>query len=159
MTSDFLVDFSDPQRPTVAIQAKYSAYLQKPNVIEQLELERRYWQEKGVPWFIVTEREVSREAFVYPAQAEDCLDESQLAQYLQQFLQEFDRSPERKLTDISQGLDIAYQLEAGQSLYWLRQLLARRRCLRRLTMLPVNQVFRMGKLRKRLLWCGTEQAI
>lgn len=131
LTSDFLVDFADPQRPTVAIQAKYSADLQKPNVVERLELERRYWQEKGVPWFIVTEREVSREAFaniqwLYPAQAEDSLDESQLAQYLQQFLQEFDRSPERKLTDISQGLDIAYQLEAGQSLYWLRQLLARR---------------------------------
>lgn len=26
-------------------------------------------------------------------------------------------------------------------------------------MLPVNQVFRMGELRKRLLWCGTDQAI
>lgn len=26
-------------------------------------------------------------------------------------------------------------------------------------MLPVNQVFRMGELRKRLLWSGTEQAI
>ena len=87
LTSDFMVDFADPQRPTIAIQAKYSADLQKPNVIERLELERRYWQEKGVPWFIVTEREVSREAFaniqwLYPAQAEGSLDESQLAQYV-----------------------------------------------------------------------------
>lgn len=131
LTSDFLVDFNDPQRPSVAIQAKYSTDLQKPNVIERLELERRYWQEKGIPWVIVTEREVSREAFaniqwLYPAQAEDSLDESQLAQYLQQFTQEFERHPERKLTDIAQQLDTAYQLETGQSLYWLRQLLARR---------------------------------
>ncbi|MGP5481315.1 TnsA endonuclease N-terminal domain-containing protein, partial [Pseudomonas helleri] len=76
LTSDFLVDFEDPQRPSIAIQAKYSADLQKPEVIERLELERRYWQEKGIPWAIVTEREVSREAFaniqwLYPAHAED----------------------------------------------------------------------------------------
>ncbi|MGP9535940.1 MULTISPECIES: hypothetical protein [unclassified Halomonas] len=30
LTSDFLVDFDDPQRPSLAIQAKYSADLQKP---------------------------------------------------------------------------------------------------------------------------------
>ena len=53
LTSDFLVDFEDPQRPSIAIQAKYSTDLQKPEVIERLELERRYWQEKGIPWVIV----------------------------------------------------------------------------------------------------------
>ncbi|UBZ00382.1 TnsA endonuclease N-terminal domain-containing protein (plasmid) [Pseudomonas cannabina pv. alisalensis] len=63
LTSDFLVDFEDLQRPSIAIQAKYSADLQKPEVIERLELERRYWQEKGIPWAIVTEREVSKVAF------------------------------------------------------------------------------------------------
>ncbi|EFE2071296.1 TPA: TnsA endonuclease N-terminal domain-containing protein, partial [Escherichia coli] len=75
LTSDFLVDFEDPQRPSIAIQAKYSTDLQKPEVIERLELERRYWQEKGIPWVIVTEREVSKVAFaniqwLYPAHAE-----------------------------------------------------------------------------------------
>ncbi len=49
LTSDFLADFEDPQRPSIAIQAKYSADLQKPEVIERLELERRYCQEKGIP--------------------------------------------------------------------------------------------------------------
>ncbi|MCS5517309.1 Tn7 transposase TnsA N-terminal domain-containing protein [Pseudomonas qingdaonensis] len=39
LTSDFLVDFEDPQRPSIAIQAKYSTDLQKPEVIERLELE------------------------------------------------------------------------------------------------------------------------
>ncbi|WP_458729884.1 TnsA endonuclease N-terminal domain-containing protein [Pseudomonas brenneri] len=86
LTSDFLVDFDDPQRPSVAIQAKYSADLQKPEVIERLELERRYWQEKGIPWFIITEREVSREAFaniqwLYPAHAEDDIAQDDLAHY------------------------------------------------------------------------------
>ncbi len=130
LTSDFLVDFDDPQRPSVAIQAKYSADLQKPEVIERLELERRYWQEKGIPWFIITEREVSREAFaniqwLYPAHAEDDIAQDDLAHYQQLFLLEFQRHPDRKLTAIAQEMDTSGQLEAGQALYWLRQLLAR----------------------------------
>ena len=129
LTSDFLVDFDDPQRATVAIQAKYSADLQKPEVIERLELERRYWQEKGIPWAIVTEREVSRTAFaniqwLYPANAEDDIARDDLAHYQQLFLLEFQRHPDWKLTTIAQGLDTSGQLEAGQALYWLRQLLA-----------------------------------
>lgn len=130
LTSDFLVDFDDPQRPTIAIQAKYSADLQKPEVIERLELERRYWQEKGIPWVIVTEREVSREAvaniqWLYPAQAEGDIAQDDLAHYQQLFLHEFQHLPDRRLTAIAQGLDTSGQLETGQALYWLRQLLAR----------------------------------
>ncbi|MDH2201244.1 TnsA endonuclease N-terminal domain-containing protein [Ectopseudomonas oleovorans] len=130
LTSDFLVDFDDPKRPTVAIQAKYSADLQRPEVIERLELERRYWQEKGIPWVIVTEREVSREAFsniqwLYPAQAEDDISLDDLAHYRELFLHEFQRHPDWKLIAIAQGLDASGQLESGQALYWLRQLLAR----------------------------------
>ena len=45
--------------------------------------------------------------------------------YQQLFLLEFQRHPDRKLTAIAQGLDTSGQLEAGQALYWLRQLLAR----------------------------------
>lgn len=131
LSSDFLVDFDDPQRPAIAIQAKYCADLQKPEVIERLELERRYWQEKGIPWVIVTEREVSREAFaniqwLYLAHAEDDIAQDDLAHYDQLFSLEFQRYPGRKLIAIAQGLDTAGQLEPGQALYWLRQLLARR---------------------------------
>ncbi len=130
LTSDFLVDFDDPQHPSVAIQAKYSSDLQKPEVIERLELERRYWHEKGIPWVIVTEREVSRDAFaniqwLYPAHAEGDIAQNELANYQQLFLHEFKHHPDRKLTVIAQGLDASAQLEAGQALYWLRQLLAR----------------------------------
>nr|WP_288500611.1 TnsA endonuclease C-terminal domain-containing protein [uncultured Pseudomonas sp.] len=129
LTSDFLVDFDAPQRPTVAIQAKYSADLQKPEVIERLELERRYWQEKGIPWVIVTEREISRVAFaniqwLYPAHAEENIVQDELTHYQQLFMNEFQRHPDRKLTAIAQSLDTSGQLEAGQALYWLRQLLA-----------------------------------
>lgn len=131
LTSDFLVDFDDPQRPNVAIQVKYSADLQKPVVIERLELERRYWSEKGIPWTVVTEREVSKVVFaniqwLYPAQAEGDISLEELEHYQRLFLHEFQRHPDLKLAAIAQGLDMAGELETGQALYWLRQLLARR---------------------------------
>lgn len=130
LTSDFLVDFDDPQRPSLAIQAKYSADLQKPEVIQRLELERRYWEKKGIPWSIVTELEVSKNAFaniqwLYPAQSEDDTSLDDLEHYQQLFLHAFQRQPGRKLTAIAQGLDVSGQLETGEALYWLRLLLAR----------------------------------
>lgn len=130
LTSDFLVDFDDPEQSAVAVQAKYSADLRKPEVIERLELERRYWQEKGIPWAIITEREISKDVFaniqwLYPAQSEDDISADELEHYRKLFLHEFQRHPDRKLTAIAQGLDITGELESGQALYWLRQLLAR----------------------------------
>jgi len=130
LTSDFLVDFDDQQRPTVAIQAKYSVDLQKPEIIGRLELERRYWLDKGIPWVIVTEREVPREAianiqWLYSAQLEDDISLDELEHFRQLFIYEFRRDPDRRLTAIAQALDMSGELELGHALYWLRQLLAR----------------------------------
>ncbi|KAL8188410.1 UNVERIFIED_CONTAM: hypothetical protein K2H54_000095 [Gekko kuhli] len=86
LSADFLVDFDDPTHPAMALQAKYSADLEKPEVIERLELERRYWEEKEISWAIVTEREISRTAFaniqwLYPAQAEEDIVLNDLERY------------------------------------------------------------------------------
>ena len=131
LTSDFLVDFDDPARPAIAIQAKYSADLAKPEVIERLELERRYWAEKDIPWYIVTEMDFAKAAFnniqwLYPAQTETEVATDDLQRYLGLFSKEFMLSPDKQITAVAQGLDVVYELEPGQALYWLRQLLARR---------------------------------
>lgn len=131
LTSDFLVDFDDPARPVIAIQAKYGADLAKPDVIERLELERRYWAEKDIPWYIVTEMDFAKAAFnniqwLYPAQAETEVATDDLKRYLALFSKEFLLSPDKQITAVAQSLDVAYELEPGQALYWLRQLLARR---------------------------------
>ncbi|WNV05832.1 TnsA endonuclease N-terminal domain-containing protein [Candidatus Methylospira mobilis] len=55
MSSDFLVNTSDSLRPKFALQAKYAEALQDPRTIEKLELERRYWLQKDVPWMLVTD--------------------------------------------------------------------------------------------------------
>ena len=128
LSSDFLVDFDDPTRPAMALQAKYSTDLEKPEVIERLELEGRYWEEKEISWAIVTEREISPDGIcqhpvALPAQAEEDIVLSDLERYYSLFLYEFQRHPEQTLTSIVQSLDVAYELEPGQALYWLRQLL------------------------------------
>ena len=130
LSSDFLVDFDDKTHPTKAFQAKYSSDLKKPETIERLMLEKRYWDEKGIPWQLITEREVSRDAFtniqwLYPAQSEGGVSLEDLRHYHDLFSHEFKRSPDRPLTGIAQRLDVAYNLDTGHSLYWLRQLLAR----------------------------------
>lgn len=133
LTSDFLVDFEDQECPMVAIQVKYSADLQKPEMVERLELERRYWFEKGISWRLVTEREIPKEAianiqWLYPAQLQNDISLDELEHYRQLFIYEFRRNPDpdRRLTAVAQGLDVSGELEPGQALYWLRQLLAKR---------------------------------
>jgi hypothetical protein len=57
MSSDFLVDTNKPDLLRMAIQVKASSDLSDPRTIEKLELERRYWAMKQVPWFLLTEKQ------------------------------------------------------------------------------------------------------
>ena len=54
MSTDFYVLSSDAQKPRFAIQAKYQKDIEDTRTIEKLELERRYWQSRGIPWQIIT---------------------------------------------------------------------------------------------------------
>ncbi|WP_000202886.1 TnsA endonuclease N-terminal domain-containing protein, partial [Vibrio sp. RC586] len=56
MSTDFLVDTNKPELPRMAIQVKTSSDLSNPRTIEKLELERRYWALKEVPWYLLTEK-------------------------------------------------------------------------------------------------------
>jgi hypothetical protein len=59
MTTDFVVTIR--QNIGIVNQArtlKYCEELQKPRVLEKLEIERRYWELRNISWGIVTEREI-----------------------------------------------------------------------------------------------------
>lgn len=131
LSSDFLVDFSNAERPVMAFQAKYSIDLEKPGVIERLMLEARYWHEKDIPWSLITEREIPRTVFtniewLYPAQVDTDVNDSELLRYYDLFCCEFNAHNERTIIAVAQGIDVAYDMEAGHALYWLKRLLARR---------------------------------
>ncbi|KZK96821.1 Transposon Tn7 transposition protein TnsA [Pseudovibrio sp. Ad5] len=131
MSSDFLVDTSDEQTPRFALQAKYKDALQDARTIEKLELERRYWQAKGVPWYLITEREVPAVVtknikWLHPAmRAEEGCIELTLEQ-MEFYGHHFKNNPNKTVTSICKDLDMAYELPPGQSLQEIRQLLAKR---------------------------------
>ena len=57
MTSDFYVVTA---KGAVVLSVKPSSELDKPRVLEKLEIERRYWNARNIKWELVTEREINQ---------------------------------------------------------------------------------------------------
>jgi len=130
MTSDFLVNTRNAQRPKFVLQAKYSEALQDARTIEKLELERRYWVQKSIPWMLVTEKDIPNVIFqniswLYSAQRDE-LDAETIQERVAMYTHHFNQASDKSLIDIAKQLDAAYTLLAGQSLLEIRQLMARR---------------------------------
>ena len=128
MSSDFLVNTSDKINPKFVLQAKYEGALQDHRTVEKLELERRYWEKKKIPWMLVTEKDVPKVVFqniswLYPAQRDE-LESQILIERVTFYTHHFHKSPDETLVTIAKKLDMAYDLPAGQSLLEIRQLLA-----------------------------------
>lgn len=130
MSTDFLVNSSDEKYPLFAIQVKPCSALEDQRTVEKLEIERRYWQEKDVPWFLVTENQIPKVVFsniewLYSLQQgesgieEESHDFEQYSAWLSQY-------PYMTITDLCKKIDTSYSLELGESLYQLRCLLAKR---------------------------------
>lgn len=59
VTSDFVITRRAQGREREeAFTVKKAEDLSQPRTLEKLEIERRYWQRRGVPWAIATEREL-----------------------------------------------------------------------------------------------------
>ena len=130
MSSDFLINSSDSNRPKFALQAKYVSAFNDPRTIEKIEIERRYWKEKEVPWFLITERNIPKVVlqninWLYPAQRDE-LSEEDILQRVEYYYHHFKTNPTRKIIDICKMLDISYTQNPGDSLFEMRQLLAQR---------------------------------
>ncbi|EQC3367396.1 TnsA endonuclease C-terminal domain-containing protein [Vibrio cholerae] len=130
MSSDFLVDGLDCQLPQYVIQAKYTDFLNDPRVIEKLEIERRYWLLKKVPWFLVSENDISPPlvqniSWIYPAE-QDEIDDEVLLDRTAYYSDLFQKNPNKTVTDICKLTDRIYNQTDGSSIYEIRQLLANR---------------------------------
>ncbi|CAM4135826.1 TnsA endonuclease N-terminal domain-containing protein [Psychrobacter arenosus] len=129
MTSDFYVITSARSQNQFALQAKYSKDLNNPRVIEKLEIERRYWQSKDIPWQIVTEKDIPLEVqnnikWLYP-ESDSEIDAdfySKINFYAEQIL----KNPNNSTIGLCKEIDNAYHSELGTSLNDLRILLAQR---------------------------------
>lgn len=129
MSTDFYVLSSDAQKPRFAIQAKYQKDIEDTRTIEKLELERRYWQSRGIPWQIITEQEIPKIVFnnikwLYPVIKEE--DHIQLYDNIEFYVQQFRKHPNLSLIHLAKKIDSSYDLEIGTSLSELRVLFAQR---------------------------------
>ncbi|WP_345853853.1 TnsA endonuclease C-terminal domain-containing protein [Shewanella algae] len=131
MSSDFLVDSTDEKQPRFALQAKYVSALNDARTVDKLELERRYWQEKTLPWYLITELDVpdvvtKNIRWLYPAQRDDKEDTELALQQIEFYAHHFKKNPNKTVLAICKELDAAYDLPLGESLYEVRRLLAKR---------------------------------
>ena len=104
--------------------------LSDARTIEKLELERRYWLQKGVPWWLITEKDIpsvvtQNISWLYPAQRDE-IEIDVLVERAAFYQHHFQNDPERSVIEVAKQLDTAYQQPMGQSLLEIRQLLAQR---------------------------------
>lgn len=132
MSSDFLVDTSNRTEPKFVLQAKYVDSLNDSRTVEKLELERRYWQQKEVPWYLVTEREINAVAkenidWLYVLKGElEATDMVENRVNIATFDTALAENPKLNIISLCKTIDQAYHLEPGESLYDFRMLCAAR---------------------------------
>lgn len=132
LTTDFIVDLKPGgQHSRKAISAKYAEELDDPRVLEKLELERRYWLEKGIPYCIITEREIPKTLienvkWVRPFLTKFELKTSELEEYFDIFNDAKRFYSNQKITVLTNRLDDDYNSEPGTHLSVIRHLLAQR---------------------------------
>ncbi|QLE87623.1 heteromeric transposase endonuclease subunit TnsA [Shewanella sp. Scap07] len=132
MSSDFLVNTTSKTQPKFAIQAKYSKDLNDPRTIEKLEIERRYWQLKKIPWFLVTDKEidkivVSNIEWLYGVKGYfDELITDELLLTFKHMKAYFSQTPDRKVVEIAKEYELTFGQKLGDSMFDLRLMCAAR---------------------------------
>lgn len=132
VTTDFLVDLKySGQVSRRAISAKYVKDLDDPRVIEKFELERRFWESKGIPFGIITEREIpellrKNVHWFYPFINHYSLDPIEQRGCFEVFLKALQQQPAMKFTQVMVQLDDEYNTDSGTHLSLMRHLMAQR---------------------------------
>ncbi|MBN6513982.1 TnsA endonuclease N-terminal domain-containing protein [Acinetobacter pittii] len=129
MTSDFLINTNDKKKPQFVIQVKPLKELIKERTIEKLEIERRYWEVKEIPWSIVTEQNIPTTArknlewlspFITEHLEPDIWDSLHTISYY------FLKKPGISIIKLCKEIDIQEKTTAGTTLQYLRTLIANR---------------------------------
>lgn len=126
LTSDFVITTAEG---LYVRSVKLSSELSKPRVREKLEIERRYWEEKGVDWRIVTERQIDYQKArnlewiargrYYP----EMLPKGRHAGEISSFFQDYIMSSFLPVNEIARRTEEAFSLEAGLGITTFQYLL------------------------------------
>ena len=129
--SDFLVDLNDSEERQFVLNVRPSSTLQKVSVVNQLELERRYWKKKGIKQYIATEKQLDADVIkniekLAPliGNMDDLTDE--VVEQVPIFQWQMEKHPNHTVIDICKNIDRSQDLSLGTSLRQLKALLANR---------------------------------
>jgi len=140
VSTDLLIDLSSGKQ--LAIAVKHSSELAKLRVIEKLQIEKTFWEARGVEWRIFTQREVTdgmREnlLWIQPYLNPDMASYQELGvSEVQDLLYRLKLHPRTKVTRLCAKLDDQYGLDPGFHLSTLRHAVAFR-----LIRAPLNKAF------------------
>lgn len=132
MTTDFFVTlYKNGDWIYLARTVKPSMDLEKPRTIEKFEIEREYWERKGVDWGIITEKELSKELvkniqWVHKFYFLDSEDEELIALDLLKVLNSNLNNLNLKIIRICNEFDENYNLEIGSAVIYFKHLIARK---------------------------------
>ncbi len=124
VTTDLLVDFDN--RGQLAVAVKESSALDSKRTLEKLQIEKAYWEDKGIEWGLFTEQERSdalRENldWLRPYMDIDTPDAHELDQSdVVVLVSRVTRYPSKKITRLCGEFDDQYGLDAGYHLSILR---------------------------------------
>lgn len=125
----FIVSEATNAPPVYVIRAISHTELENLNILESLELERRYWQKENIPWYLVTEKDipltvVDNIKWLYPANYSES--KNHTTDKINFYYQQFIRNSHLSLIELSKYIDVQYSLEPGESLLEIRELIAQR---------------------------------
>lgn len=132
MTTDFLITITNSAGTAhVARTIKPSKELENVRTIEKFEIERSYWEDRGIDWGIITEKEfpqnlIENVEWLHSSYFDiEDLPTSALDMYIQQ-MKILIKKSNRSIIEIVTEFDQTFQLENGTGLEILKHLIARK---------------------------------
>lgn len=132
MTTDFLITIKNSKGTKhVARTVKPSKDLENERTIEKFEIERTYWEVRGIDWGIITEKEIPKDIvenveWLHASYFEIAdLPASTITTFAQQ-MKSFIKKYNTSIIEIVDRFDQTFQLESGMGLEILKHLIARK---------------------------------
>ncbi|WP_066070803.1 heteromeric transposase endonuclease subunit TnsA [Neobacillus soli] len=132
MTTDFLITIKDSTGTKhVARTIKPSSELENERTIEKFEIERAYWEDRGIDWGIITEKEIPKDMvenveWLHSSYFEiEDLPATTLKTFAQQ-MKSFIKKYNTSIIEMVSEFDQTFQLENGMGLEILKHLIARK---------------------------------
>jgi hypothetical protein len=130
MTTDFLLTVQEPKKRFYARTVKESKELQDERKLEKLEIEKIYFQEEGIDWGIITEKEMSMNftnnmIFLHNHKAVDRLGDIDVVDTMIKICSDYlRRFPDNPLIQSLNAIDNQLNSEAGTALSLIKFMLA-----------------------------------